>query len=338
MNDDQEFCKACASKAVCFNYGCRDEKPAQDQAELVARVSAAELRDIQSGVGGVPVRGSQWRDDQTIPLYAGAAPSQAAQHEATTLIQACEEGNERESDHWFEITAGEVAGYLDEGYRVRKLYASPVVRAQSEESAPFQQRVQPWMMACFGAEITADRAERNHRFFEESTELVQACGMPRHEAHALVDYVYNRDIGEVPQEIGGVMVTLAALCLAQSQDMHAAGEVELARIWTKVEAIREKQRTKPRGSALPQAVECATGGMLPDEKYLAGAGLPVVGAQQAHAGAEEQDAARYRWLRESWVSWGKDLLGSATPLFKRNTLDEAVDAAIRAAQEGGAAC
>lgn len=116
---------------------------------------------------------------------------------------------------------------------------------------PFQQRVQPWMMACFGAEISADTKERNHRFFEESTELVQACGMTASEAHQLVDYVYGRPVGEPVQEAGGVMVTLAALCLANGLDMHQAAEVELARIWTKVEAIRAKQAAKPKHSPLP---------------------------------------------------------------------------------------
>ena len=117
----------------------------------------------------------------------------------------------------------------------------------------FQQRVRPWMMECFGAEISADRKERNHRFFEESTELVQSTGMTASEAHQLVDYVYGRDIGEPAQEVGGVMVTLAALCLANDLDMHDAAEVELARIWTKVEAIRAKQAAKPKHSPLPQA-------------------------------------------------------------------------------------
>lgn len=50
------------------------------------------------------------------------------------------------------------------------------------------------------------------------------------------------------------MVTLAALCLAQGLDMQAAGETELARIWTKVEAIRAKQAAKPKHSPLPAAV------------------------------------------------------------------------------------
>ena len=108
------------------------------------------------------------------------------------------------------------------------------------------------MMACFGPEIAADIQERNHRFLEEALELVQACGATASEAHQLVDYVYGRPVGDKHQEIGGVMVTLAALCLAQGQNMHAAGETELARIWTKVEQIRAKQAAKPKHSPLPE--------------------------------------------------------------------------------------
>lgn len=115
----------------------------------------------------------------------------------------------------------------------------------------FQARVHPWLTACFGAVIASDKTERNHRFLEEALELVQSCGCTQHEAHQLVDYVYGRPVGEPHQEVGGVMVTLAALCLAQDLDMHADGEAELARIWTKVEQIRAKQAAKPRNSPLP---------------------------------------------------------------------------------------
>lgn len=117
----------------------------------------------------------------------------------------------------------------------------------------FQSRVHPWMLTCFGPAIAADTAERNHRFLEEAIELVQACGGDRREAHQLVDYVFDRPVGEPHQEIGGVMVTLAALCLAHGLDMHEAGETELARVWTKVEQIRAKQTSKPKGSPLPAA-------------------------------------------------------------------------------------
>ncbi|EGH47062.1 hypothetical protein PSYPI_34255, partial [Pseudomonas syringae pv. pisi str. 1704B] len=120
-----------------------------------------------------------------------------------------------------------------------------------QQPTAFQSRVQPWMTACFGAEISADRQERNHRFLEEALELVQACGAKPDEAHQLVDYVYGRPAGEPTQEVGGVMVTLAALCLANGMDMHASAETELSRIWTKVDQIRAKQAAKPAMSPLP---------------------------------------------------------------------------------------
>ena len=116
----------------------------------------------------------------------------------------------------------------------------------------FQFYVKPWMLMCFGIEISEDKQERNHRFLEESIELVQACGCTASEAHQLVDYVFNRPVGEVPQEVGGVMVTLAALCLAQEVDMLDCGDIELQRVWGKMEQIREKQAGKPKHSPLPE--------------------------------------------------------------------------------------
>ena len=53
----------------------------------------------------------------------------------------------------------------------------------------FQERVEPWLLQCFGETIAADVVERNHRFLEEALELVQACGATQSEAHQLVDYV-----------------------------------------------------------------------------------------------------------------------------------------------------
>lgn len=131
--------------------------------------------------------------------------------------------------------------------------------SQPVADAPFQDRVKPWMLACFGEEISNDKLERCDRFIEEALELVQAIGYSTERAHALVDYVFNRDIGEPHQEVGGVMVTLAALCLASGLDMNKAAEDELARIWTKVEKIRAKQAAKPTGSALPISLPASPG-------------------------------------------------------------------------------
>lgn len=127
--------------------------------------------------------------------------------------------------------------------------------AEIPSAEPFQSRVRPWMMECFGAKISDDRTERNHRFLEEAVELVQSTGCTASEAHQLVDYVYGRPVGEPAQEVGGVMVTLAALCLANGLDMHAAGEVELTRIWTMVEKIRTKQAAKPKHLPLAESAE-----------------------------------------------------------------------------------
>lgn len=123
--------------------------------------------------------------------------------------------------------------------------------SDNREHVPFQKRVLEWMMACFSMEICRDRQERNHRFLEEALELVQALGCTRSEAHQLVDYTFDRPAGEPVQELGGVMVTIAALCYPNELDMNAAGEIELARIWKKIDVIRAKQAAKPRHSPLP---------------------------------------------------------------------------------------
>lgn len=115
----------------------------------------------------------------------------------------------------------------------------------------YQERINKWMLACFGPAISADKTERNYRFLEEALELVQANGCTRDEACQLVDYVYGRPQGDINQEVGGVMVTLAALCTATNVDMDQGGETELARIWTKIEQIRAKQAAKSIRSPLP---------------------------------------------------------------------------------------
>jgi len=116
---------------------------------------------------------------------------------------------------------------------------------QSQTAESFQSRVQPWMLSCFGPAITFDPHERNERFLEEALELVQAMDYTREQALKMVDYVYNRPKGEPYQEVGGVMITLAAFCEANQLNMNQCAEQELARVWTKVEQIREKQKGKP---------------------------------------------------------------------------------------------
>jgi len=125
-----------------------------------------------------------------------------------------------------------------------------------DNPAAFQLGVDAWMDACFGEPIKSDLLERTDRFIEEALELAQTMpGFNAERAHALVDYVFSRPVGERGQEVGGSMVTLAALCNPAGISMDEEARRELARIWTKVEAIRAKQAAKPVGSALPMLTE-----------------------------------------------------------------------------------
>src|SRR5947208_5501519 len=109
----------------------------------------------------------------------------------------------------------------------------------------FQRRVAEWLAACFPPSVCADRDERMHRFLEEALELAQASGCSSEDARRLVDYVFSRPIGRPELEVGGVMVTLAALCATAGIDMNNAADRELERNWERIDAIRRKQANKP---------------------------------------------------------------------------------------------
>lgn len=149
------------------------------------------------------------------------------------------------TDAWYSVSEKNAQEIID--------FARDLSSLTRTGEATFQGRVHPWMMACFGEEISNDRLERGDRMLEEVLEALQSGDYPEERVAALTKYTYGRPKGEPFQEIGGVMVTVAAYCLAHGIDMHAAAEAELARIWTKVEKIRAKQALKPVGSALPIA-------------------------------------------------------------------------------------
>lgn len=117
----------------------------------------------------------------------------------------------------------------------------------------FASKTAKWLIDCFGTRVARDTAEREHRFLEEAVELVQAGSTTAEQAHQIVDYVYSRPTGEREQEVGGVMVTLAALCFAHSISLSDAAVTELLRVQSPqiMAKIRQKQATKPAFSPLP---------------------------------------------------------------------------------------
>ena len=115
----------------------------------------------------------------------------------------------------------------------------------------FQLRVAFWVRFAFGSETAMDKIERHHRFLEEALELVQSTGCTKDEAHELVEYVYARPVGDPAQEVGGVMLTLAALCWSHDLLMDRCGLQELNRVYDNIDQIRAKQAAKPKHGPLP---------------------------------------------------------------------------------------
>lgn len=115
----------------------------------------------------------------------------------------------------------------------------------------YQENVEGWLLQCFGKEIATDSQERAFRFIEEALELAQAIGVTENEATQVLKYVYRRPTGEREQEIGGVMVTLAALCYAIDVDFEAVSVKELMRVKEKIEKIRAKHFSKPENIRSP---------------------------------------------------------------------------------------
>jgi NTP pyrophosphatase (non-canonical NTP hydrolase) len=122
-----------------------------------------------------------------------------------------------------------------------------MMTTEPADNRPFQARVHHWVVTCFGATGGDDRYTRQVRFLEESLELFQAGGCTEDDAHKLVAYVFSRHKGEIVQEVGGVMLTLAALCSAYGIDLSEAAELELARVWTKIDQVRARDKMKPTG-------------------------------------------------------------------------------------------
>ena len=110
-----------------------------------------------------------------------------------------------------------------------------------------QKETADWVVETFGEASSNDIVERPLRFLEEALELVQAVGLSKEEVLNIVNYVYDRPVGETFQEIGGVLLTLSALASAVNVSLGDAWTIELARAKANVDKILAKQASKPKG-------------------------------------------------------------------------------------------
>jgi len=104
-----------------------------------------------------------------------------------------------------------------------------------------QHAVATWCRAAFGEEHATNLLQRAVRGHEEQVELLQAAAhetgadmaAARAMAHKQVDYVFDRPPGNLRQEVGGVSITLLALCAAAGFSADEAESAELQRILAK---------------------------------------------------------------------------------------------------------
>lgn len=118
------------------------------------------------------------------------------------------------------------------------------------KSLPFKTQVQFFMDKCFGDDAY-DKKNRIHRLLEEVIELAQATEVTPNHIIELIDHVYGKPVGGLNEEVGGVMVTLAGVCIAYDISMDTVGLGELKRCWKRFPELQKKNANRPKNSPLP---------------------------------------------------------------------------------------
>ena len=97
----------------------------------------------------------------------------------------------------------------------------------------------------WGDKSMDDPHERGMRVAEEALETLQVLKGTRAEAHALVDMVFDKPLGEIDNEIGGVLFTLMTLCANLGKRFDTLYAKEIARFKSKdPKFFRAKQKIK----------------------------------------------------------------------------------------------
>jgi hypothetical protein len=106
--------------------------------------------------------------------------------------------------------------------------------------------VEQWVRTTFGDKMFESKEERAARVFEEAAELYQVFGPGnRAKAHKIVDMVFDKKAGKLHNEIGGVLVTMLALCGNEGLRLDEMANKEITRIKSlPSDGFRKKQRDK----------------------------------------------------------------------------------------------
>ena len=129
----------------------------------------------------------------------------------------------------------------------QQAHRAPIALASSAYSiGDFQCGIADWITSCWDKNRLFHKRESNLRFAEEAIELMQAVGLSRDDVSSMQDYIYNRKKGDIDNEIGGVLVTLAGLATAHMINMEGVARDSLLSCWARSLHIRQKNETKPK--------------------------------------------------------------------------------------------
>lgn len=117
-------------------------------------------------------------------------------------------------------------------------------RETRPKPADFQAQVGAWMPKVFDTPTIENPLERGLRVLEEALELAQSVGVDQTHAERLLAHVMSRPSGQTRQEVGGLLVTVAALCNAAGVDMERAARDELDRCHEAIDKIAAKHAAK----------------------------------------------------------------------------------------------
>ena len=82
----------------------------------------------------------------------------------------------------------------------------------------------------FGDKIMDSTVERGSRVFEEAAELAQVEGVTEDACHRIVSAKFSKPRGELRQEVGGLTVTLLALCAHHDMRLDDVASAEIVRL------------------------------------------------------------------------------------------------------------
>jgi hypothetical protein len=96
-----------------------------------------------------------------------------------------------------------------------------------------QVAVAQWCTQAFGPAQAGSVPQRGLRLAEEAIEAAQAAGCEREMLLRLVNHIYDRPVGELGQELGGVGVCALALAAAAGLSAETCEHAEVTRVFGK---------------------------------------------------------------------------------------------------------